>query len=69
MIQLPSAPIEAGRIIKASFSAGLPEPNGVSGRCLCCYIRPPTFLIWNNLCDLVYQNVTDRQTDRTEQDN
>jgi len=30
----------------------------VSGRCLCCYIRPPTFLIWNNLCDLVYQTPT-----------
>ena len=27
----------------------------MSGRCLCCYIRLPTFLIWNNLCDLVYQ--------------
>ena len=26
--------------------------------CLCCYIRPPTFLIWNKLCDLVYQTPT-----------
>jgi len=30
----------------------------VSGRCLCCYVRPPTFLKWNNLCDLVYQTLT-----------
>ena len=30
----------------------------MSGRCLCCYVRPPTFLIWNNLCDLVYQTPT-----------
>jgi len=26
--------------------------------CLCCYVRPPTFLIWNNVCDLVYQTPT-----------
>jgi len=30
----------------------------VSGRCLCCYVRPSTFFIWNNLCDLVYQTPT-----------
>jgi len=30
----------------------------VSGRCLYCYVRPPTFLIWNSLCDLIYQTPT-----------
>ena len=36
----------------------LPEPNRASGRCLCNYVRPPTFLIWNNLCHLVYPTPT-----------
>jgi len=26
--------------------------------CLRCHAMPPTFLIWHNLCDLVYQPFT-----------
>jgi len=38
----------------------LPGPNRacMAVRCLRCYVRPPIFLIWNNLCDLVQQTPT-----------
>jgi len=46
------------RICRFVFQ-GLPEPNGVAVRCLHCHTMPPTFLIWNNLSDLVYQTPTE----------
>jgi len=43
---------------KVRFSIPTRTQHGVAVRCLCCYVRPPTFLTWNNLCDLVYQTPT-----------
>jgi len=44
--------------LKVRFSTPTTTQQVVSGRCLCCYVRPPTFLLWNNLFDLVYQTPT-----------
>jgi len=32
--------------------------QGMAVRCLRCRTTPPTFLMWNNFCDLVYQTPT-----------
>ena len=51
--------VKTNRAINSPVFQHLPEPNRT---CLvgvyAVMLDPPTFLIWNNLCDLVYQTLT-----------
>jgi len=44
--------------LEVHFSTRTRTSQGVAVRCLRYRSTPPTFLIWNNLCDLVYQTPT-----------